>query len=146
MQRTITTKHIIIDFPLPRNPYIPHTSYPRAVAYINHRIAALSRAFPAAERVFFTPARIGPGDVIRVILPVRHTYRTPAWRVYRTAFHGGGLVSKHYTREAAERAARRWIGNTDCTCGCAGVVAPWERPRDAETNRNITHNPYALTD
>ena len=42
--------------------------------------------------------------------------------LYRTAFHGGGLLSRHLTREAAEQAQRRAVGPTDCTCGCAVIV------------------------
>lgn len=41
--------------------------------------------------------------------------------VVRTAFHGGGVVSRHRTREAAERAAARYRRG-DCTCGCAQVI------------------------
>lgn len=50
------------------------------------------------------------------------------YRVYRTAFHGGGLISAHRTKAAAERAARRARGRTDCTCGCFKVVPPYEEP------------------
>lgn len=50
------------------------------------------------------------------------------YRVYRTAFHGGGLVSSHKTEAAAEEAARRARGNTACTCGCFKVVPPYEEP------------------
>ncbi len=42
--------------------------------------------------------------------------------VVRTAFHSGGIVSKHKSRKAAERSAKRWTGNTECQCGCCGVV------------------------
>jgi len=145
MQRTLTTQRTAIEFDLPRDPYIPNTSSPRCCDYINHRVAALTRAYPNAERVYCTISQ-DRRNVIRIVLPIRHTYSRAAWRVYRTAFHGGGLISAHYTQGSAERASRLWRGDTDCICGCAGVVAPWEQPCDAERNRNLTHNPYALTD
>lgn len=145
MKRTLTTKWIAIEFDLPRNPYIPNTPSPRCCDYLTHRVAALSRAYPGAEKVYYTLSHDNR-NVIRIVLPIKHTYSNPVWRVYRTAFHGGGLISEHYTRQQAEHAARRWRGNTDCTCGCCGVIAPDERPVDAEINRNINHNPYALTD
>lgn len=39
----------------------------------------------------------------------------------KTAFHGGGIISRHSTRELAEAACRRFK-MTDCTCGCCGVI------------------------
>ena len=146
MKRTLTTKYVSVEFSLPRNPYIPNSSYPRSVAYINMRIAALRRFYPGATRIFHFLPQCGPVDVIRVVLPIRHTFSKPAWGVYRTAFHGGGLISRHYTQAEADCAARRWVGETDCLCGCAGVIAPDGKPCDVEINQNITHNPYALTD
>jgi len=53
--------------------------------------------------------------------------------VVRTAFHGGGIVSKHKTIERARQALS--IARTgDCTCGCAGVVA-------VEDYHRISSNP-----
>lgn len=43
--------------------------------------------------------------------------------VLRTAFHGGGLVSRHRTRPAAEKAAAA-RASKECRCGCVGV---WDR-------------------
>lgn len=45
------------------------------------------------------------------------------FRVYLSAFHGGKLISRHATEQAAETAARR-LRMTDCVCGCAYVVSP----------------------
>jgi len=50
------------------------------------------------------------------------TERFP-YRVYRTQFHGGGLLSRHATMAAAESAVRR-EKNSGCICGCAVVVGP----------------------
>ena len=64
--------------------------------------------------------------------------------VVRTAFHGGGVISRHRTREAAERAAARYrrLGATRhytpsgklerveyCGCGCAVVMTAEEFAR-----------------
>jgi len=67
------------------------------------------------------------------------------YRVYATAFHGGGLISRHHTQELAEAAAHRYRSG-DCVCGCCAVLGPSEAPGDAEYNRNIAHNPYAIVD
>jgi len=48
--------------------------------------------------------------------------RVYRYALYRTQFHGGGLLSRHHTLEAAEAARRRWVGKTDCVCGCAVIV------------------------
>lgn len=39
----------------------------------------------------------------------------------RTAFHGGGIVSRHRTLAAAEKAKARFAAG-ECKCGCAHVV------------------------
>lgn len=57
----------------------------------------------------------------------------------RTAFHGGGVVSRHWTEANAERARKRWVGPTDCTCGCAVVVAA----EDYATLPRVDQNPSA---
>ena len=49
------------------------------------------------------------------------TTRYPYYAV-RTAYHGGGIISRHTTRALAEQAARRYAAK-DCACGCAGAVA-----------------------
>ncbi len=40
------------------------------------------------------------------------------FRVYLSAVHGGELISRHATEQAAVSAARR-LRMTDCVCGCA---------------------------
>jgi len=67
------------------------------------------------------------------------------YRVYRTAFHGGGLISRHHNPEAAEKAAKK-CRMSDCVCGCAGVLGPGEEPKSADENDRIWKNPYALVD
>lgn len=65
--------------------------------------------------------------------------------VVATKFHGGGVVSRHHSEDAAERAARRWRMR-DCTCGCCGVVAVEDLavlPGD-EARLDSTYSPYAL--
>jgi hypothetical protein len=45
------------------------------------------------------------------------------WRyfVVSTKFHGGGILSRHHSEGAADRACKRArVG--DCVCGCACVV------------------------
>lgn len=67
------------------------------------------------------------------------------FEVYATAFHGGGFISHHATREAAERAVRRRIGTSSCTCGCAGIIntAAGEKP-GTQADQNRYSNPYAI--
>ena len=48
--------------------------------------------------------------------------RTYRYYLVRTAYHGGGIVSRHSTPELAERALQRRYGKTTCGCGCAVVV------------------------
>jgi len=64
------------------------------------------------------------------------------YRVYATAFHGGQFISRHATREAAERAAERWAMR-DCYCGCAGVIGPGEEP-GTQYDQDQYSNPYAV--
>jgi hypothetical protein len=40
----------------------------------------------------------------------------------QTRFHGGGIVSRHATRESALAAAYAYRRDTDCVCGCCGVL------------------------
>jgi hypothetical protein len=63
------------------------------------------------------------------------------WAVVRTAFHGGGIVSRHTTEVLAERAAQRYA-MADCECGCAGVL-PLEEV-DALPSHIDIQDPYAL--
>lgn len=63
------------------------------------------------------------------------TMSTNRYMVVKTAFHSGGVVSTHKTRERAEEAARRWRG-TGCMCGCCGVV---DRVEDGEPEK---YDPY----
>lgn len=66
--------------------------------------------------------------------------------VYKTSFHGGGLISRHHTEAAAERARKRWVGRTDCVCGCAVVVElTTNLPTQDEHNWSGSKSPYAPT-
>lgn len=67
--------------------------------------------------------------------------RKYAFYVVRTAFHGGGIVSRHTTRELAEAAARRYASK-DCSCGCCGVVAAADYA--SLPNISSSPSPYAL--
>lgn len=42
------------------------------------------------------------------------------WSLVRTAFHGGGTISRHRSATRALEAARGF--RSDCTCGCCDVV------------------------
>jgi len=42
--------------------------------------------------------------------------------VVRTAFHGGGIVSRHQSLQGATQAMLRYRGS-NCECTCAGVVS-----------------------
>lgn len=64
------------------------------------------------------------------------------YRVFATAFHGGGFISRHATRKPAEKAAERWA-YADCMCGCAGVIGPGEEP-GTQADQNQYSNPYAV--
>jgi hypothetical protein len=67
--------------------------------------------------------------------------------LYRTSFHGGGLISHHRSLEAAERAQRRWSGDTDCVCGCAVIVElPANLPTQDQHNWSGTKSPYVPTE
>lgn len=72
------------------------------------------------------------------LIPVSPSSVRYPYRVYRTAFHGGGLLSRHATAPAAEKAARKArIG--DCCCGCAVVVGP-DQPEPESAG--VGHDPY----
>ena len=43
------------------------------------------------------------------------------WCVVKTAFHGGGILSKHKTFKEALKAANKFRGS-DCDCGCCGII------------------------
>lgn len=60
------------------------------------------------------------------------------YAVYRTAFHGGGLVSRHNTLTGALKAA---CIKTECTCGCLVAVSLAEAGKLRYAAE--THNPYA---
>jgi len=65
--------------------------------------------------------------------------------VVATKLHGGGILSRHYSEAAAERAAARWR-MAACTCGCCGVVAIKDLasvPGDS-ARLDSTVSPYAL--
>lgn len=44
-----------------------------------------------------------------------------AYLLVRTAFHGGGIISKHRKLVCAIAAQRRYA-MTDCVCGCSIVI------------------------
>lgn len=46
--------------------------------------------------------------------------------VIKTKFHGGGIVSRHISQAAAEKAAKKYTRGTDCACGCCDVVTAAE--------------------
>ena len=64
------------------------------------------------------------------------------YEVYFTAFHGGRLISRHATIEAAERSARKHRF-TDCVCGCTGIIGPDQRPGTL-ADQAIYSDPYAI--
>lgn len=66
------------------------------------------------------------------------------YEVYATAFHGGHMISRHHTREAAERAVRRYRMG-ECVCGCAGIVdrSKGERP-GTQRDQDQYSDPYAI--
>lgn len=100
---------------------------------------ALKRQFPEG-RLYLSE------DGYRFSAPRYHTYHGgPHWVVVKTAFHGGGIISRHYTEKAAQDAADRYqIG--DCICGCAGVLRRdhLDGLESLDRNTSYTHNPYAL--
>ncbi len=59
--------------------------------------------------------------------------------VVRSAFHGGGIVSRHRSLKAAARAVVE-ERNAECCCGCAGIV-PASR-EDEIPSRNGTCTDY----
>src|SRR5712691_7619809 len=61
--------------------------------------------------------------------------------VLRTAFHGGGIVSRHRTLAAAEGVVARL--RTECTCGCIGV---WDTAEQGPPRplTELGESPYAL--
>lgn len=62
------------------------------------------------------------------------------WYVVATAFHGGGISSRHRSEAAAEKAASKHRGT--CTCGCVGVISA-EDYENLRTADKCT-SPYAL--
>lgn len=43
------------------------------------------------------------------------------YKVIRTAFHGGGIVSSHSRLDLAHKALKKQQRG-DCVCGCVGIV------------------------
>lgn len=64
------------------------------------------------------------------------------YAVYATAFHGGRLISRHPTLEAAQKASAKWR-MSGCMCGCAGVVGPGQEPGTQAQQRTYS-DPYAV--
>lgn len=58
------------------------------------------------------------------------------YALYKTAFHGGGVVSQHKTLEAAVLAERRWRNGTPCVCGCTAIAGPKEAHGYIQTGYN----------
>lgn len=66
------------------------------------------------------------------------------YEVYATAFHGGRLISRHHTIEAAEKAVKKYR-MTDCVCGCAGVIDTGEGEKPGtQAAQDRWSNPYAI--
>ena len=65
------------------------------------------------------------------------------FEVYATAFHGGRLISRHRTREAAERAVKKYR-MTDCVCGCAGVIDTRTEQPGSVADQDHYNDPYAV--
>lgn len=68
------------------------------------------------------------------------------WRLVRSRFHGGGEISQHRSPLAAARALAAYTAGTDCTCGCAGIVAAEDQLPGQECNDKNGYSPYALTE
>jgi len=64
------------------------------------------------------------------------------YEVYYSAFHGGRLISRHATIEAAKRSARKHRF-TDCVCGCTGIIGPDQRPGTV-ADQDMYSDPYAI--
>lgn len=58
------------------------------------------------------------------------------YALYKTAFHGGGVVSQHKTLEAAVLAEKRWLKGSQCVCGCVGIAGPKEAHGWLQTGYN----------
>lgn len=69
---------------------------------------------------------------------------TGTWLVVRTRFHGGGIISRHKTAYCAVMAAIKHRGQTDCTCGCCGVVPYGIRLPGVEANDKNGYSPNDL--
>jgi len=50
------------------------------------------------------------------------TERMYPFVLVRTAYHGGGVVSRHKSKAGAERARARRLLGCDCRCGCYHVI------------------------
>lgn len=67
------------------------------------------------------------------------------YEVYASAFHGGRLISRHRSLAAAQRARKKWVGNTGCLCGCAGIIdrSAGQRP-GTRSDQDRYSDPYAI--
>lgn len=72
---------------------------------------------------------------------MRLTENNARFAVVKTAFHGGGVISYHYSADQADRAARKFR-QPDCSCGCCRVVPVAELATIPEYDG--TQKPYDL--
>jgi len=59
-------------------------------------------------------------DTLRDLADEHGPSTTGPWLLVRTAFHGGGIVSRHGRAMRAAEAARSHA--SDCACGCVAIV------------------------
>ena len=45
-----------------------------------------------------------------------------AYFIYKTAYHNGGLVSRHRSLDLAKKALNRLQSGNECICGCYYIV------------------------
>jgi hypothetical protein len=110
--------------------------------------AARAARYAAEARSLCAPWGAG-GDALaeharRALASYRERQARPRvyrYALYRTQFHGGGLVSRHGSLEAAEKAQRSHRGGTDCICGCYVVVDHERDPAPAPAGAE-PQNPY----
>lgn len=93
-----------------------------------------------------TPNGYALMDILRGLADEYGRNHHGPWRLMATRFHGGGEISRHRSPLAAAKALLRHTAGTDCTCGCAGIVAAEDKLPGSETNNANGYSPYALTE